>query len=190
MPFVAPEVIKLDLRLVQENPTPAIAAIVHAVNAESERSGAALLAEGIETPEQREIARASAPATARAGSSAARAPLPTQPASSRPSRSRRTVRPASAPASPSDAVAGTSAPAPRHQAACCSRSPSTSKRRCPRRVKPPSSSRPTSPPPFVARDLGDPVEHDMARRFDYCLTSNRDLAVEAARGLLARVAPR
>ena len=30
----------------------------------------------------------------------------------------------------------------------------------------------------------------MARRFDYCLTSNRDLAVEAARGLLARVAPR
>jgi DICT domain-containing protein len=43
---------------------------------------------------------------------------------------------------------------------------------------------------FVARDLGDPVEHDMTRRFDYCLTYDRDLAVEAARGLLARIAPR
>src|SRR3954452_16006985 len=58
MPFVDPEVIKLDLRLVQDNPSPAIAAIVHAVNAQSERSGALLLAEGIETPEQLEVARA------------------------------------------------------------------------------------------------------------------------------------
>ena len=58
MPFVSPEVIKLDLRLVQENPSPAIAAIVHAVNAEAERSGALLLAEGIETLEQLEVARA------------------------------------------------------------------------------------------------------------------------------------
>jgi EAL domain-containing protein (putative c-di-GMP-specific phosphodiesterase class I) len=58
MPFIDPEVIKLDLRLVQDNPSPAIAAIVHAVNAQAERSGAVLLAEGIETTEQLEVARA------------------------------------------------------------------------------------------------------------------------------------
>jgi hypothetical protein len=29
----------------------------------------------------------------------------------------------------------------------------------------------------------------MARRFDFCLTYDRDLAVAAARGLLARIAP-
>jgi diguanylate cyclase (GGDEF)-like protein/PAS domain S-box-containing protein len=58
MPFVAPDVIKLDLRLVQDNPTAEIAAIVHAVNAEAERSGAIVLAEGIETEEHRRVALA------------------------------------------------------------------------------------------------------------------------------------
>ncbi|MDA0136433.1 DICT sensory domain-containing protein [Solirubrobacter deserti] len=43
---------------------------------------------------------------------------------------------------------------------------------------------------FVARDLGDTDCADMERRFDFCLTYDRDLAVEAARGLLARIAPR
>ena len=43
---------------------------------------------------------------------------------------------------------------------------------------------------FVARDLGDSPDDDMARRFDFCLTYDRDLAVEAARGLLARISPR
>jgi DICT domain-containing protein len=42
---------------------------------------------------------------------------------------------------------------------------------------------------FVARDLDDCHDNDMARRFDFCLTYDRDLAVEAARGLLARIAP-
>src|ERR1700753_2103677 len=54
MPFLAPEVIKLDLRLVQENPSRQIAEIVHAVSAESERTGALVLAEGIESEEHRE----------------------------------------------------------------------------------------------------------------------------------------
>jgi EAL domain-containing protein (putative c-di-GMP-specific phosphodiesterase class I) len=48
MPFLRPDVIKLDLRLVQANPDVAIAGIVNAVNAEKERSGAVVLAEGIE----------------------------------------------------------------------------------------------------------------------------------------------
>ena len=58
MPFVRPCVMKLDLRLVQERPSRDMAAIVHAVNAEAERSGAVIVAEGIETAEQRETARA------------------------------------------------------------------------------------------------------------------------------------
>jgi hypothetical protein len=52
MPLVRPDVIKLDLRLVQEQPTGEIAAIVNAVNAESERHGSIVLAEGIETEAQ------------------------------------------------------------------------------------------------------------------------------------------
>jgi EAL domain-containing protein (putative c-di-GMP-specific phosphodiesterase class I) len=58
MPFLAPEVIKLDLRLVHENPSSQIAEIVHAVGAQSERSGALVLAEGIETEQHRRTALA------------------------------------------------------------------------------------------------------------------------------------
>ena len=48
MPLLRPDVVKLDLRLVQERPGPAIAEIMNAVNAYAERSGALVLAEGIE----------------------------------------------------------------------------------------------------------------------------------------------
>ena len=48
MPLLRPDVIKLDPRLVQDRPGPAIAEIVHAVNAYAERTGALVLAEGIE----------------------------------------------------------------------------------------------------------------------------------------------
>lgn len=58
MPLIRPDVIKLDLRLVQEQPTTEVAEIVNAVNAERERTGATVLAEGIETPEHLELARA------------------------------------------------------------------------------------------------------------------------------------
>ena len=58
MPFLAPEVIKLDLRLVQERTAPDVAAIVHAVGAEAERTGALILAEGIETDAHVGTARA------------------------------------------------------------------------------------------------------------------------------------
>ncbi len=57
LPFIEPDVIKLDLRLVQDRPSPEQAAIVAAVAAESERTGALILAEGIETHEHLEIAR-------------------------------------------------------------------------------------------------------------------------------------
>lgn len=56
MPFLAPDVIKLDLHLVQRRPDRDIAALVGAVAAQSERSGAVVLAEGIETPAHRDAA--------------------------------------------------------------------------------------------------------------------------------------
>ncbi|TFV86106.1 EAL domain-containing protein [Blastococcus sp. CT_GayMR16] len=58
LPLLAPDVIKLDLRLVQERPGPAIAEIMNAVNAHAERTGAVVLAEGIETAEHLATARA------------------------------------------------------------------------------------------------------------------------------------
>lgn len=58
MPLLRPEVVKLDLRLVQQRPGPAIAEIMNAVSAYAERSGAAVLAEGIEDEHHLATARA------------------------------------------------------------------------------------------------------------------------------------
>jgi EAL domain-containing protein (putative c-di-GMP-specific phosphodiesterase class I) len=55
---VRPDVVKLDLGLVQRRPDRAVAQIMNAVNAYAERSGAQLLAEGIETEEHRQAAEA------------------------------------------------------------------------------------------------------------------------------------
>jgi EAL domain-containing protein (putative c-di-GMP-specific phosphodiesterase class I) len=49
MPFLDPDVIKLDLRLIQDTPTEELAEVVNAVNAEAERSNLTILSEGIET---------------------------------------------------------------------------------------------------------------------------------------------
>ena len=57
MELLAPEIVKLDLRLVQARPNPEIAEIVTAVNAYAERTGAVVLAEGIETAEHLATAR-------------------------------------------------------------------------------------------------------------------------------------
>ncbi len=58
LPLLAPDVVKLDLRLVQQRPGPAIAQIMNAVNAHAERTGAVILAEGVETEEHRTAALA------------------------------------------------------------------------------------------------------------------------------------
>ena len=57
LPLLEPDVIKLDLRLVQDRPSVDQAAIVSAVAAEHERTGAAILAEGIETERHLAVAR-------------------------------------------------------------------------------------------------------------------------------------
>jgi EAL domain-containing protein (putative c-di-GMP-specific phosphodiesterase class I) len=51
MPLLQPDVIKLDLSLVQNRPTTEIAVIAGAVHAQAESTGATVLAEGIETEE-------------------------------------------------------------------------------------------------------------------------------------------
>ncbi len=57
LPLVEPDIIKLDLGLVQDRPSTDQAAIVSAVAAEHERTGAQILAEGIESDEHVAIAR-------------------------------------------------------------------------------------------------------------------------------------
>lgn len=58
MALLEPDVVKLDLSLVQNRPSPAVAEIMNAVNAYAERSGALILAEGIETERHLGSARA------------------------------------------------------------------------------------------------------------------------------------
>lgn len=58
MLLLRPDVVKLDLRLVQQRPGPAVASIMNAVNAYAEQTGAVLLAEGIETDEHLAVALA------------------------------------------------------------------------------------------------------------------------------------
>lgn len=58
MPFLRPEVIKLDLGVLQGAPSRETATLVHAVNAEAEATGALVLAEGIETENHLRRARA------------------------------------------------------------------------------------------------------------------------------------
>jgi len=67
MPFLAPEVIKLDLRLIQDRTTVDVAQIVNAVNAHADREGALVLAEGIETEDHEELARSTGAPWGRAG---------------------------------------------------------------------------------------------------------------------------
>ncbi|MDT0277622.1 EAL domain-containing protein [Blastococcus goldschmidtiae] len=57
MPLLRPDVVKLDLRLVQGRPGPAVAQVMNAVNAYAESTGALVLAEGIETAEHLATAR-------------------------------------------------------------------------------------------------------------------------------------
>jgi EAL domain-containing protein (putative c-di-GMP-specific phosphodiesterase class I) len=58
IPLLRPDVIKLDMSFVQQPLTRERARVVHAVMAEAERTGARVVAEGIETQEQVEVAKA------------------------------------------------------------------------------------------------------------------------------------
>ena len=140
MPFVDPEVIKLDLRLVQDNPSPAIAAIVHAVNAESERSGAVLLAEGIETEEQLAVAPALGARYGQGWLFGRPGELPLDTVASRAPIAPRRVTPPAPRRRPYDAVAARVRPRRGTKAAPAGDLAGTSRRRSPRRATPRSSS--------------------------------------------------
>jgi EAL domain-containing protein (putative c-di-GMP-specific phosphodiesterase class I) len=58
MPLVHPDIIKLDLSLIQGSPDVAVARTINGVLAEVERTGAIVLAEGVETPEHTNMALA------------------------------------------------------------------------------------------------------------------------------------
>jgi hypothetical protein len=58
MPLLQPDVIKLDMRLVQQHPNADVGQIAGAVQAQTEATGAAVLAEGIETEEHLFMAQA------------------------------------------------------------------------------------------------------------------------------------
>lgn len=57
LPFVHPDVVKLDMHLVHQPDRPEVARVVNAVVAYAEQTGATILAEGIETEEHVAIAR-------------------------------------------------------------------------------------------------------------------------------------
>ena len=76
LPFIAPDVIKLDISLVQQWPTAAQGGIVTAVMAYAERTGATVLAEGIETPDHLEQALALGATLGQGWYYAAAQPLP------------------------------------------------------------------------------------------------------------------
>ena len=58
LPLVQPDVIKLDMALIRERPDQDAARVMSAVSAHAERTGAVVLAEGIETEEHRVVALA------------------------------------------------------------------------------------------------------------------------------------
>jgi EAL domain-containing protein (putative c-di-GMP-specific phosphodiesterase class I) len=79
LPLLRPDVIKLDLRLVQQRASRDVAQIFSAVNAEAERSGALVLAEGIEAPEHLDAARAFGARLGQGWMLGGPRPLPAQP---------------------------------------------------------------------------------------------------------------
>ena len=78
MPFLRPDVIKLDLRLVQQRPSVDIARILAAVSAQSESTGAVVVAEGVETGEQVGVARSLGASIAQGFHFGRPGPLPTR----------------------------------------------------------------------------------------------------------------
>ena len=57
-PVIRPDVIKLDLNVTRSAPSPAAMKVLHFVYEEAERTGATILAEGVETKQHHEVVRA------------------------------------------------------------------------------------------------------------------------------------
>jgi len=94
MPFLRPDVVKLDMRLVQEPFDAEAAAVVRAVRAYAEASGAEILAEGIETEEHEQRARSWGATLGQGWLYGRPADLPAEPVEGAPAASRLVVDPA------------------------------------------------------------------------------------------------
>jgi EAL domain-containing protein (putative c-di-GMP-specific phosphodiesterase class I) len=77
--ILEPELIKLDLQVVQSKPTEAIAKILDCVYAESERTGATILAEGVQGTRHARAARSMGATLAQGRYFGLPAPIPTRP---------------------------------------------------------------------------------------------------------------
>lgn len=78
LPIVRPDIVKLDRGLIQDPPSPRSAAVLTAVAAECERTGATILAEGIETERHRRTAAAAGATLAQGYLFGRPGPLPEQ----------------------------------------------------------------------------------------------------------------
>jgi EAL domain-containing protein (putative c-di-GMP-specific phosphodiesterase class I) len=247
MPFIRPDVIKLDLKLMQGRPSPAIAEVVHAVSAEAERTGALVLAEGIETEEhlQRALAlgavygqgwlfgrpgelapggaaEADFPLARGAGEDAACTPFEIV-AGARPTRRgdkrlllelSRSIEEQATKEGPTAVILSTFQEAPYFTPKTSARyvelaagaalvgalgvglaaEPAPGVRGVSLDAAEPLRGEwdvtvlsPHFAAAFVARDLGD-CGADFERRFDFCMTYDRDLATAAARSMMRRIA--
>jgi hypothetical protein len=109
MSLIRPDVIKLDRGITQHGITPQAAAVIDAVRAEAGRTGALILAEGIETPEHLDIARSLGATLGQGWLLGYPAPLPEHVATSS-TPLPRLVAPPLADATPFDIVAANSTP--------------------------------------------------------------------------------
>ncbi len=250
MPFLRPDVIKLDLRLVQDRPSKQVAEVHNAVSAHAERTGALVVAEGIETDQHLERARAMGAMVGQGWLFGRPGPLPGHAARSRssvpifgpsaaetadtpfatidgarPQRrgSKRLLLEISRELERQAEILGDSAvlistfqharhftPRQVELYGSLARSvafvgalgedmpaaPAAGVRGATLAPGDPLAAEwdivvvaPHFAAAFTARDLGDVGGPDLDRRFDFQLTHDRDLAVRAARGLMARIEP-
>jgi hypothetical protein len=112
MPFVHPDIVKLDLRLLHNPDAPQTARVVNAVVAHAERTGALILAEGIEREAHLAVARSMGAALGQGWLLGRPAQLPpvrphrSHPAPARPLRLPAPVDPGASARTPFDIVAG------------------------------------------------------------------------------------
>jgi hypothetical protein len=249
MPLIAPDVVKLDMRLVQDGPDAKLAAVANAVSAEAERTGAAIIAEGIETPEHVGIALALGAGYGQGWLYGRPGPLPANPPAPARALGSRRIIPINDPRTPFEIVASarelrqgekallltisrqlerqaalqgesTILLAAFQEARHFTKETSDSYRALASGlafVAAVGHGIPAAPSPgirggdlpsgspltrewnvtvvaphfaaaFVGRDLGDQCE-DAKRRFDFAITYDRELAVQAARAMMRMIAP-
>ena len=84
LPVIRPDVIKLDLKVTQSTPSREAMRVLHFAYEEVERTGATILAEGVETKRHDEVVRALGLRWRRGGSTGNRPTIPRPPNSTRP----------------------------------------------------------------------------------------------------------